>query len=74
MRELVIASLVRLFEDRGVDIAALGDDEDLAARLGWDSMDIVDLGMEFERRHDTPLPREVAEINTITRLCQHLAR
>ena len=74
MREAVIASLTRLFEDRGVDIAALEDDEDLAERLGWDSMDIVDLGMEFERRHGATLPRVVEEINTIARLCAHLAR
>lgn len=73
-REAVIASLKRLFGDRGVDIDALRDDEDLPARLGWDSMDVVDLGMELERLHGVRLSQAVDEIRTIARLCDQLGR
>jgi acyl carrier protein len=69
MREHVIASLKRLFGDRGVDIDSITDDsEDLIDRLEWDSMDAVDMGLEFERRHDVVLPREARDFNTINKI------
>ena len=68
MRAKVVEALTRLFGDRGVDISVLEDDADLQERLEWDSMDIVDLGMEFERRLGVTLPEEADEINTIARL------
>ncbi|MDG1479114.1 MAG: acyl carrier protein [Myxococcota bacterium] len=73
MRARVVAALERLFGDRGVDIGALKDDDDLSEHLEWDSMDIVDLGMEFERRLDAKLPEEVDAINTISRLVGFLS-
>jgi len=72
MRAKVVEALTRLFGDRGVDISTLADDEALQERLEWDSMDIVDLGMEFERRLGVTLPEEVGEINTISRLVSFL--
>jgi acyl carrier protein len=68
MRAQVVEALVRLFGDRDVDIDALADDADLSEHLEWDSMDVVDLGMEFERRLGVALPEEVSAINTISRL------
>jgi len=73
MRARVVAALERLFGDRGVDIDALKDDDDLSEHLEWDSMDIVDLGMEFERRLEAKLPEEVDAINTISRLVGFLS-
>ena len=72
MRAKVVEALTRLFGDRGVDIGTLADDDALQERLEWDSMDIVDLGMEFERRLGVTLPEEVGEINTIARLVSFL--
>ena len=72
MRAKVVEALTRLFGDRGVDIRTLADDDALHERLEWDSMDIVDLGMEFERRLGVTLPEEVGEINTIARLVSFL--
>lgn len=74
MREHVITSLKRLFGDRGVDIDSLSDDEDLIERLEWDSMDAVDMGMEFERQHDVVLPREAEAFNTIAKLVAFFPR
>ena len=68
MRAKVVEALERLFGDRGVNITDLTDEADLSESLEWDSMDIVDLGMEFERRLGVTLPEEVGEINTIARL------
>ena len=73
MRVRVVEALSRLFGDRGVDINTLADDADLSERLEWDSMDIVDLGMEFERRLGVMLPEEAGEINTISRLVGFLS-
>ena len=72
MRAKVVEALTRLFGDRGVDISTLADDDALHERLEWDSMDIVDLGMEFESRLGVTLPEEVGEINTIARLVSFL--
>ena len=68
MRERVIEALVRLFTDREVNIAALPDDADLGLHLHWDSMDIVDLGLEFQHRLGVRLPDELTELYTISRL------
>ena len=68
MRSRVVEALDRLFGDRGVDIGGLADDADLGEHLEWDSMDVVDLGMEFERRLGVTIPEEIGEINTISRL------
>jgi len=72
MRTHVTTSLKRLFGDRGVEIDALGDDDDLVEALEWDSMDVVDLGMEFERQHDVELPKEAASFDTIRKLVAFL--
>lgn len=68
MRESVVASLKRLFGDRGVNIDALNDETDLIEALDWDSMDAVDLGMEFERAHNVVLPQQAEQFNTISKL------
>lgn len=68
MRDKVIASLESLFGDRDVDIAALGDGDRLDELLEWDSMDVVDLGMEFKRRHGVKLPEDLEQIATVGRL------
>ena len=73
MRTKVVEALLRLFGDRGVDIGALDDDADLGEQLEWDSMDLVDLGMEFERRLGVKLPEEIGEVNTIARLVGFLS-
>ena len=72
MRAQVITALERLFGDRGVNIADLSDSADLSEQLEWDSMDIVDMSMEFEHRLNTKLPEVVGEINTIARLVAFL--
>jgi acyl carrier protein len=68
VRDKVIASLESLFGDRDVDIAALGDGDRLDELLEWDSMDVVDLGMEFKRRHGVNLPEDLEQIATVGRL------
>jgi acyl carrier protein len=68
VRDKVIASLESLFGDRDVDIAALGDGDRLDELLEWDSMDVVDLGMEFKRRHGVKLPEDLEQIATVGRL------
>ncbi len=68
MRGQIVAVLERLFSDRGVDIAALSDAVDLSEALEWDSMDVVDLGMELERCLGVSIPEEVERINSIAKL------
>lgn len=69
-RARVLESLNRLFGDRGVPLETLGDDDNLAQRLEWDSMDVVDLSLEFRRRLGAPIPEDLDQINTIARLTQ----
>ncbi|MCB9745668.1 MAG: acyl carrier protein [Alphaproteobacteria bacterium] len=64
----VRASLERLFGDRGVDLAEVEPGQRLPELLDWDSMDVVDLGMEFKRRLGVELPEDVEQIDTITKL------
>lgn len=72
-RDLVVRSLERVFGDRGVDIGALHDGDSLSRALEWDSMDVVDLGLEFKRRHQVKLPEELAAVDSIGRLVALLA-
>mgnify|MGYP002631949495 CR=1 FL=1 len=68
MRDKVLASLERVFGDREVELATLSDEDRLDQLLEWDSMDVVDLGMEFKRRHGVKLPEDLEQVNSIGKL------
>lgn len=64
----MLHALERLFGDRGVDLAALRAEDCLADALDWDSMDVVDLGMELRRHHGVEIPEDIDQIDTIAKL------
>ncbi|MCB9741069.1 MAG: acyl carrier protein [Alphaproteobacteria bacterium] len=64
----VLRSLERLFGDRGVKLSELAAGQSLAEALDWDSMDVVDLGMEFKRSLGVELPEDVEQIDSIAKL------
>lgn len=64
----VMRSLERLFGDRGVELSELSAAQRLPEVLDWDSMDVVDLGMEFKRRLGVELPEDVEQIDSIAKL------
>jgi acyl carrier protein len=60
--------LGRLFLDRDVDLAALSDDANLGECLQWDSLDRVDLGLEFQHSLGVRLPDDREQVYTIAYL------
>lgn len=74
VEQKVRAALERLFGDRGVVIAELTPEESLTDVLDWDSMDVVDLGLEFRRSLGVTLPEEADAIDTIARLVALVSR
>lgn len=71
-RERVLDSLERLFADRDVEVRGLDDGQSLSEALDWDSMDIVDLGMEFKRRHGLELPEGLESVDSLALLVKLL--
>ena len=61
-RTLVRAVLAELFPDR--DLSALGDRDDLASSLDIDSMALIDIALELERRTGLHVPDE--DLPTLT--------
>ena len=66
-REAVRATLLTLLEDEmGEPFPELGDDQDLRANLGLDSVDVVGLVMRVEREFRVRLsPEELAEVKLV---------
>ena len=50
-----------IVEKLGVDVADIADDASFTNDLGADSLDTVELIMEFEKEFDLPIPDEDAE-------------
>ena len=70
-RAVVLKVLAELFGERsGVDIAALRDETLLEDALDLDSMDVVDLAMELERRLDVGIEGKPSDVTTLGRLME----
>ncbi|EDM79635.1 hypothetical protein PPSIR1_21444 [Plesiocystis pacifica SIR-1] len=74
MREKILEVLTTIFDDRDADFAAIGDDDDLAELLGWDSVDVVDLVLEMERRWQVRLADDLPDVVTLALLVERAER